>query len=297
MSHSSQPSYTEADIRRKAYEIWRDRRHDESRTPEDDWREAERLLQADAAAEDENSGANPVADSALAVSLPLSEQALQAASREYASTLHSNLLTKLRDEPLTWIVPVLTLLVTLYTQREADFRQRQRSQDLNHQSIAESFIESTGQVRYSADYNYSNGNETGQNAPSTDSPQPSKVDLLRNRALIAFREMEFDGRRKANIVLFLYQLNILEDYDAELKADHQSTQEADYFFKGGDLKFANFRGYILEDINFNRADLRGVDLSAAQLTGGSACEYQSQLLPHARTMVLAFVRVLAGSHF
>ena len=238
--HSQQRPFTEDDIRRRARQIWRERGGRSGHTPEEDWQEAEQQLLLEASSEQY---------------IPVMPVQLR--------QLRQNLFLKALSEPLTWIIPVLTLLVTLYTQGEADHRQRQRSQDLNHQSISESFIQSIGQVRYSTDYQYLK-NANPNRVENGDQKQPSEVDLLRNRALIAFREMEFDGRRKANIVLFLYQLGILNDY--EILLPRNASVEPEHFFKGGDLKFGDFRGYTLERINLIRADLRGADFSAAQLT-------------------------------
>lgn len=173
---------------------------------------------------------------------------------------------------------------TWWLDYQAEVRQQTTSQNLNHQRILESYIGNLKEISLSRDYS------------DTDNLIEERTFIM-GMTLPALRELTGDDARKAQLVLFLYQMQMCgilsdqichadtpEDPGSEQTApadvteqDQQpATEEQDQqptteeqtqqdFLQTADLKFANFKGYKLPNITFRGADLRGTNLASADL--------------------------------
>ncbi|NEQ53144.1 MAG: pentapeptide repeat-containing protein, partial [Leptolyngbya sp. SIO3F4] len=148
------------------------------------------------------------------------------------------------------------------------------------------YISNFKEIHLSNDYK--NNDIKNQNAEKT---------FIRGMTLPVLRELTNDEERKAQLVLFLYQMDMCEMVSERkcqeleklgLSEAEQSNEEitvnniSPKLLQTADLKFGHFKGYTLPDISFLGADLRGADLEAATLT--NAILTSANLSCHQRTI-------------
>ncbi len=145
---------------------------------------------------------------------------------------------------------ILAALFTLWLNHQAEVRQQISSEDLNHQTILDGHINNIKEIKLSGDY------KLEQEGGST-----REDEFIRSMTLPILRELSQDEDRKAQLVLFLHQLNLKT---VSTLTDSENSEKS--FFQTADLKFGNFKGYKLIQINFKGADLRGTNLESADFT-------------------------------
>lgn len=153
---------------------------------------------------------------------------------------------------------ILAALFTLWLNHQAEIRQQSSSQNLNHQTILDGHINNIKEIKLSGDYKLE---EEGQSVEGNVKDDEREDEFIKSMTLPVLRELSKDEDRKAQLVLFLHQL--------DLKTVSTSTDDKNSgqgFFQTADLKFGNFEGYKLTQINLKGADLRGADLKFANFS-------------------------------
>lgn len=177
------------------------------------------------------------------------EKITQNRARRLAFHCNSQWLTIKPLIPFGLIFSVVVAGFTWWLEHQTEIRQETTSQNLNHQRIFESYIDNFKEIELSSDYK------------NTDESS-NKIEFIKGMTLPVLRELTDDENRKAQLVLFLYQMNT---YEIRLEEENQTSNEN--FLATADLKFAKFKGYKLTHINLQRTDLRGADLESVDLIG------------------------------
>ena len=179
------------------------------------------------------------------------------------------------------IFSAVAVCFTWWLDHQAEVRQRTTSQNLHHQRVLESYIGNIKEISLSKDY-------------SDSSESIQERTFIMGMTLPVLRELTHDEARKAQLVLFLYQMQmcgITADQTCQKSAtpaapaeqpdpSEQTILALPDFLQTADLKFANFRGYKLPNISFRGADLRGANLASADL--GEAALVSANLSCHQR---------------
>lgn len=110
----------------------------------------------------------------------------------------------------------------------------------------------------------------GLSSSSSDSGSvlDSSSDVIRARTLSVFRSFADDGGRKASVLLFLHETEILNRLNVSLRSANLSgaiLNDAD--LSGANLSGANLNGANLSGAILNGAKLNGTSLSGANLSG------------------------------
>jgi uncharacterized protein YjbI with pentapeptide repeats len=95
----------------------------------------------------------------------------------------------------------------------------------------------------------------------------SAVDVIRARTLSILRRFENDGERKASVIRFLIEADIVSKLNLNLRdADLSDAYLNGANLTGAELSRANLTGANLEDANLSRANLTGAYLDGAYLS-------------------------------
>lgn len=157
-------------------------------------------------------------------------------------------------------VPILTglgaVLLTTWFNEQASQRQRETSQNLNHQAIFESYITKVNDMYLNEAVIADPLVAEAKNADFS----IAERNLIYGITLPILRDLTQDQDRKARLILFLYRMKLI---DTGVKNFGEPALINP--LNRADLKDANFKGYNLVGINFTGADLRGANFIGAHL--------------------------------
>ncbi|MDJ1184916.1 pentapeptide repeat-containing protein [Roseofilum casamattae] len=176
---------------------------------------------------------------------------------------------------------IIASLFGLYLNYQTEVRENTKADHLNDQRIIEKYFDTLKEISLSSDYSDKNfdtlqalvavtQNKTPQNlqdSDTNDSPKDNwnhhKIEFMQNVTSVTLRELSPGSSRKSRMVLLLHKLGIPQ----KLRLEYESSEKSGDFYDDADLKFTDFTGYEIKNINLSKADLRGANFTKVMAQG------------------------------